>query len=183
MFFFVAFVASSVVASTTSATPPSNSASGSGDGGSGSGSSEKVMQPPEELPYFPEKWPGKVCALCCLGERSQMGQGEMLQIELTETEPKVATPSTPPIHDSPTQMNQEEDRNPRSALNAQTQISNRRQKGHNKCKYVDFSSNRIKSNRIKMKQKTYVYIALILCHTLFSYLYFYYDALWKKCAT
>lgn len=131
-----------VAVSTTSVTPPSNSAIGSGDGGSGSGSgsSEKVMQPPEELPYFPEKWPGKVCALCCLGERSQLGQGEMLRIQVTETEPKVVTPSTPPIHDSPLQMNQEEERNPRSALNAQTQISNRRQKGHNKCKYVKFSN-------------------------------------------
>lgn len=95
------------------------------------------MQPPEELPYFPEKWPGKVCALCCLGERSQLGQGEMLRIQVTETEPKVATPTTPPIQDSLLQMNQEEEKNSRSALNAQTQISNRRQKGHNKCKYVN----------------------------------------------
>lgn len=96
------------------------------------GSGEKVMQPPEELPYFPEKWPGKVCALCCLGERSQLGQGEMLRIEVTESEPKLATPSTPILDSS--QMNQEEEKNPRSASNAQTQLSNRRQKGLNKCK-------------------------------------------------
>lgn len=96
------------------------------------GSVEKVMQPPEELPYFPEKWPGKVCALCCLGERSQMGQGEMLRFEVTECEPKSTTPSTPILDSS--QMNQEEEKNPRNALNAQTQLSNRRQKGLNKCK-------------------------------------------------
>ncbi|CAB3239125.1 unnamed protein product [Arctia plantaginis] len=35
---------------------------------------------PEEPPYMPEKWPGKVCALCNLSERSQLGQGEMRQI-------------------------------------------------------------------------------------------------------
>ncbi|GBP54294.1 hypothetical protein EVAR_32641_1 [Eumeta japonica] len=39
-----------------------------------------VMPVSEEPPYFPEKWPGKVCALCNLGERSQLGQGEMRQI-------------------------------------------------------------------------------------------------------
>lgn len=90
------------------------------------------MQPPEELPYFPEKWPGKVCALCCLGERSQMGQGEMLRFEVTESEPKLSTPLAPILDSS--QMNQEEEKNPRSASNAQTQLSNRRQKGLNKCK-------------------------------------------------
>ncbi|XP_038120592.1 uncharacterized protein LOC119770220 isoform X1 [Culex quinquefasciatus] len=36
-----------------------------------------LMPAPEESPYFPEKYPGKVCALCALGERSQLGQGEM----------------------------------------------------------------------------------------------------------
>ncbi|XP_022825140.1 histone-lysine N-methyltransferase 2C isoform X2 [Spodoptera litura] len=35
---------------------------------------------PEEPPYMPEKWPGKLCALCNLSERSQLGQGEMRQI-------------------------------------------------------------------------------------------------------
>lgn len=90
------------------------------------------MQPPEELPYFPEKWPGKVCALCCLGERSQLGQGEMLQIKLRESDPKVATPLS--LAPDSLQMSQEEEKNPRSALNAQTQTSNRRQKGLNKCK-------------------------------------------------
>lgn len=106
-----------------------NVGSGAGVGGT---AVEKVMQTPEEMPYFPEKWPGKVCALCCLGERSQMGQGEMLRIEVTRSEPKLATSLTS-IHDS-LQINQEEERNPRSASNTQTQLSNRRQKGLNKCK-------------------------------------------------
>ncbi|CAG9795329.1 unnamed protein product [Diatraea saccharalis] len=38
-----------------------------------------TMPAPEEPPYMPEKWPGKVCALCNLSERSQLGQGEMRQ--------------------------------------------------------------------------------------------------------
>ena len=29
-----------------------------------------------------ETWPGKVCAFCNLGERSQLGQGEMLRLEV-----------------------------------------------------------------------------------------------------
>lgn len=99
---------------------------------SNSVSAEKIMQPPEELPYFPEKWPNKVCALCCLGERSQMGQGEMLRIEVSECDPKPVT-SLASIIDS-SQLCQEEGKNPRSASNAQTQLSNRRQKGLNKCK-------------------------------------------------
>ncbi|XP_017868663.1 PREDICTED: histone-lysine N-methyltransferase 2C [Drosophila arizonae] len=36
----------------------------------------------DELPYFPEKFPGKVCCLCNLGERSGLGQGTMLQLKV-----------------------------------------------------------------------------------------------------
>lgn len=39
-----------------------------------------TIAPNDELPYPPEKFPGKVCALCNLGERSQLGQGNMLKI-------------------------------------------------------------------------------------------------------
>lgn len=95
-------------------------------------SAEKIMQPPEEPPYFPEKWPGKLCALCCLGERSQLGQGEMLRIEIAEEESSFNTTSSS-IEDrssfSPT-----DDRSPRSGSFVGPQLSNRRQKGHNKCK-------------------------------------------------
>ncbi|XP_062135907.1 histone-lysine N-methyltransferase 2C [Drosophila sulfurigaster albostrigata] len=36
----------------------------------------------DELPYFPEKYPGKVCCLCNLGERSALGQGVMFQLKV-----------------------------------------------------------------------------------------------------
>ncbi|XP_011303059.1 histone-lysine N-methyltransferase 2C isoform X3 [Fopius arisanus] len=54
-----------------------------GDDPNGEGESsgiDRSMPAPEEPPYLPEKWPGKVCALCNLGERSQLGQGELLQL-------------------------------------------------------------------------------------------------------
>ena len=35
-----------------------------------------------ELELIEETWPGKVCAFCNLGERSQLGQGEMLRLEV-----------------------------------------------------------------------------------------------------
>ncbi|XP_017045294.1 histone-lysine N-methyltransferase 2C isoform X2 [Drosophila ficusphila] len=35
----------------------------------------------DDLPYFPEKFPGKVCCLCHLGEKSALGQGEILQLK------------------------------------------------------------------------------------------------------
>lgn len=106
------------------------------------GNNEKVMQPPEELPYFPEKWPGKVCALCCLGERSQLGQGEMLRIELKASEPR-PNAALAFILDSPPLGSADDEKSPRNSLNAHQPASNRRQKGLNKCKnplpteYVD----------------------------------------------
>lgn len=36
----------------------------------------------DELELIEETWPGKVCAFCNLGERSQLGQGEMLRLEV-----------------------------------------------------------------------------------------------------
>ncbi|KMQ91190.1 histone-lysine n-methyltransferase trr [Lasius niger] len=50
-----------------------------GNGESG-GNIDRSMPAPEEPPYFPEQWPGKACALCNLGERSQLGQGELLRL-------------------------------------------------------------------------------------------------------
>lgn len=102
----------------------------------------KVMLPPEELPYFPEKWPGKVCAMCCLGERSQLGQGEMLRIQFKNSDQKAMTASTTSLAGAGSsgslhefsQMSQEEEKSPRGSSNQQTQLSNRRQKGLNKCK-------------------------------------------------
>lgn len=94
-----------------------------------SAGSEKLMQPPEEPPYFPEKWPGKVCALCCLGERSQLGQGEMLRIEAKDSDAKLTSISTAL---ELAQTGQGEDKSSRNL--AAPQLSNRRQKGLNKCK-------------------------------------------------
>lgn len=134
--------------STSSAsTPTSEKAPGNGS------AANKVMLPPEELPYFPEKWSGKVCALCCLGERSQLGQGEMLRFEFKSGDPKAlaaiaaansssSSSSSPSLsgngtlHEFSTQMSQEEEKSPRGNSNQQQQqqLSNRRQKGLNKCK-------------------------------------------------
>lgn len=51
---------------------------------SSSGSSSLSGGGGDELPYPPEKYTGKVCALCNLGERSQLGQGNMLKILVNE---------------------------------------------------------------------------------------------------
>lgn len=92
---------------------------------------DKVMQPPEEPPYFPEKWPGKLCALCCLGERSQLGQGEMLRIEVKDDEANVSSVNSS-LEDRHSTSSQD-DKSPKG-LNSIPQMSNRRQKGLNKCK-------------------------------------------------
>ncbi len=93
-------------------------------------SSEKIMQPPDEPPYFPEKYPGKLCVLCCLGERSQLGQGEMLRIEVGDTESDMASMSSS-LEDRQSASLQD-DKNQRGLSGPQ--LSNRRQKGLNKCK-------------------------------------------------
>lgn len=98
---------------------------------SGGCNGDKVMQPPEEPPYFPEKWPGKMCALCCLGERSQLGQGEMLRIEIKQDETNVSSLNSS-LEDRQSTASQD-DKSPRS-FGAIPQMSNRRQKGLNKCK-------------------------------------------------
>lgn len=36
----------------------------------------------EEVPYFNERYPGKLCCLCNLCERSSLGQGEMLKVTI-----------------------------------------------------------------------------------------------------
>lgn len=128
-----------VVSSSNFANVMTNISCGSGNNAivvsssnSGTAASEKIMQPPEELPYFPEKFPTKVCALCCLDERSQLGQGEMLRFEFKDIEMK--SMSTNSLHEL-SQLSQEEEKSPRGTpSNTQTQLSNRRQKGLNKCK-------------------------------------------------
>ncbi|XP_065367999.1 histone-lysine N-methyltransferase 2C isoform X2 [Calliphora vicina] len=48
----------------------------------------------DELPYFAEKYPGKVCCLCNLCERSSLGQGDMLKITVNGETLKTAFATT-----------------------------------------------------------------------------------------
>lgn len=97
----------------------------------------------DEPPYFPEKY-GKLCAFCNLGERSQLGQGEMLRLELTEEELKSSNnlASSSSSEHSTTAMD-EDSKNGSDEINkiiksntggGLLQQLNRRQKGLNKCK-------------------------------------------------
>ncbi|XP_052871048.1 histone-lysine N-methyltransferase 2C-like, partial [Anopheles cruzii] len=92
----------------------------------------QLMPAPDELPFFPEKYTGKPCILCNLGERSQLGQGEMLRIEITIPADQLASALT-----------QEDkthslagDRSPRTmaSLAPPFLANSKRQKGSNKCK-------------------------------------------------
>lgn len=96
------------------------------------GNIEKIMQPPEEPPYFAEKWPGKMCILCCLGERSQLGQGEMLRFEVIEGESSSNMLNS--SFEDRQSANFIDDKNQRGGFFTSPQLSNRRQKGLNKCK-------------------------------------------------
>ena len=40
-----------------------------------------ILVGPDDMLYFQERYPGKICVLCNLGERSQLGQGEMMRFE------------------------------------------------------------------------------------------------------
>lgn len=101
-------------------------------------------QSSDEPPYFPEKYNGKLCAFCNLGERSQLGQGEMLRLELTDEEAKSVSDS---LKSSDLQQSADEDskngscddlskllKNSSSGTTLLQQQLNRRQKGLNKCK-------------------------------------------------
>lgn len=99
------------------------------------------QQNSDEPPYFPEKYGGKLCAFCNLGERSQLGQGELLRLEVTDEE----STGDQNTSNSSNSMNDEDSksddlskllRNPIGA-NSTTLLQqqlNRRQKGLNKCK-------------------------------------------------
>ncbi|KPJ08857.1 Histone-lysine N-methyltransferase MLL3 [Papilio machaon] len=109
-----------------------------------------TMPAPEEPPYMPEKWPGKVCALCNLSEKSQLGQGEMRQITCNieegdgsstpaiinsggATPTSISTPSTPTLPMIPGLSSPP----PESIDPMQQHLAlplSRRQKAFNKCK-------------------------------------------------
>lgn len=82
----------------------------------------------DELPYPPEKYPGKLCVLCNLGERSQLGQGIVLKIQ---------------VNDEPMDVTRERSENIASATEANSSfedsdstvvLSHKRQKNGNKLK-------------------------------------------------
>lgn len=89
----------------------------------------------DEPPYFPEKY-GKLCAFCNLGERSQLGQGEMLRLELTEEELKEPLLSSSNADEDSKNGNDDINKIIKSSTTggALLQQLNRRQKGLNKCK-------------------------------------------------
>ncbi|XP_063909689.1 histone-lysine N-methyltransferase 2C-like isoform X2 [Zophobas morio] len=91
----------------------------------------------EELPYFPEQWPGKVCAFCNLGERSQLGQGEMMRLLCPDGFiPQRTTPDTPEnlSNTIPTPERDSGDKSPRGPVTC------RRQKSFNKCRHPSLTS-------------------------------------------
>ncbi|XP_052740662.1 histone-lysine N-methyltransferase 2C isoform X2 [Bicyclus anynana] len=106
-----------------------------------------TMPAPEEPPYMPEKWPGKVCALCNLSERSQLGQGEMRQFACPvdtdgSTTPVVSnsggatptsTPSTP-VQTLPAGLASPPPELMDGSQQQQAMPLSRRQKAFNKCK-------------------------------------------------
>jgi hypothetical protein len=92
-----------------------------------------LMPAPEELPYFPEKYPGKLCILCNLGERSQLGQGEMLRLEVSTIDDDDNNKSLLPSPTFEEKNSSFDDEKAPTGLTSQQAI-NRRQKGVNKCK-------------------------------------------------
>ncbi|XP_050507765.1 histone-lysine N-methyltransferase 2C-like isoform X1 [Diabrotica virgifera virgifera] len=96
---------------------------------------EKLLPSMEEPPYFPEHWPGKVCAFCNLGERSQLGQGEMLRLNCPEgfLPHKVAAEQ---ILEKALQA-PDKDRGDKSPKGP---VTCRRQKGFNKCRHPSMNS-------------------------------------------
>lgn len=97
---------------------------------------EKPAPVLEELPYFPEQWPGKVCAFCNLGERSQLGQGEMLRLVCPDGFIPQRVASEPPEASNIIQTFEREagDKSPRGPVTC------RRQKSFNKCRHPSLTS-------------------------------------------
>uniref|UniRef100_A0A182ILT4 PHD-type domain-containing protein n=1 Tax=Anopheles atroparvus TaxID=41427 RepID=A0A182ILT4_ANOAO len=98
-----------------------------------------LMPAPDEMPYFPEKYPGKVCILCNLGERSQLGQGEMLRIEMTLAADQIASALSQDEKGfpgaEPAAGDSFGDKSPKASGLGPPQFGgSKRQKGSNKCK-------------------------------------------------
>lgn len=93
-----------------------------------------LMPAPEEPPYFMEKFSGKVCVLCNLGERSQLGQGEMLRIEIMDKEDADPFSLTTSVLSDDGKNSSGSSIESSRTLKSSPQFSNKRQKGLNKCK-------------------------------------------------
>ncbi len=77
-----AFLAAGAASAVSNGGSPSRSSeSGFPTGGAGLGGSFDPYADQEEL-LFAEQYPGKLCALCNLSERSALGQGEMVKYKL-----------------------------------------------------------------------------------------------------
>ncbi|KAJ8921946.1 hypothetical protein NQ315_008580 [Exocentrus adspersus] len=92
----------------------------------------------EEPPYFPEQWPGKVCAFCNLGERSQLGQGDMIRLNCPEgfTPQKVASEQIS-VNQMQVPERESGDKSPRGPVTC------RRQKSFNKCRHPSTTSEHV----------------------------------------
>lgn len=89
----------------------------------------------EEPPYCPEQWPGKVCAICNLSERSQLGQGDLLRMLCPEGFiPRRLQPSE--LGDIGTSIDAEPEREngDKSPRGGPVAVTCRRQKSFNKCR-------------------------------------------------
>ncbi|CAH0559006.1 unnamed protein product [Brassicogethes aeneus] len=98
---------------------------------------EKPLPTLEYLPYAPEQWPGKVCAFCNLGEKSQLGQGEMLRLNCPEgfTPQRVASDQNGnQSHSHQLPEKDSGDKSPRGPVTC------RRQKSFNKCRHPSLTS-------------------------------------------
>lgn len=115
----------------------------------------------DELPYPPEKYPGKLCALCNLGERSQLGQGNMLKILVNEESMDV--PERMLVEASgPSEPNSSFEDSDSAVV-----LTHKRQKNGNKFKYVFY--------RFLSYHSLFVYlssIAAVTQPTFFHFLHF-----------
>ncbi|XP_075232135.1 uncharacterized protein LOC142330615 [Lycorma delicatula] len=95
---------------------------------------DKPPPGPPTPPLFQEQWPGKVCALCNLSERSQLGQGELMRLSCPEGfTPERKDPLGTLSSDHLPEENIGPDKSPRALAN--TAVTYRRQKSLAKCRH------------------------------------------------
>ncbi|KAF5285410.1 hypothetical protein FQA39_LY16664 [Lamprigera yunnana] len=98
---------------------------------------DKSSITPDDTPYPPELWPGKVCALCNLGERSQLGQRDLLRLSCPEGFIPQRVVSHPLLLQSGSGQTTDReigDKSPRGPVTC------RRQKSFNKCRHPSLTN-------------------------------------------